>query len=222
MSRELRPSARPANTSVSVRFTCDATIVRRSLLPESRRSPASDLSSSDFLVLAAAFFFCTAIGPFFVFPSYTPRMVLLLLALLPGSSHSSVRTARDRAAMAACALAVWIVVAAFFVGSAPARTRGCIRPRSSALIAIGALGLWALGRELSESAGSPGAGAADRLLLSAARGTAPDPAEHRHGCVLPTADRASGLTTNPVYFGSLMGGAASRRDSMRDIVTVPR
>jgi O-antigen ligase len=167
------------------------------------------LSSGDFLVLAAAFFFCTAIGPFFVFPSYTPRMVLLLVALLPGVV-ALVRLAlrRDRAAVAACALAVWIVAAAFFSGAPRLALGGVFGRESSALVAIGALGLWALGRELSEVGRSRLAPVLlTALALSALVGFLQILLSIDTGVFARTADRASGLTTNPVYFGSLMGAA---------------
>ena len=138
-------------------------------------------------------------------------MVLLLLAALPGVV-ALVRLARrrDRAAIAACVLAVWIVVAALFSGAPRLALGGVFGRESSALIAIGALGLWALGRELSE----PGR----RLLvpvlltalaLSALVGFFQILLSIDTGVFARTADRASGLTTNPVYFGSLMGGAAA-------------
>ncbi len=119
-------------------------------------------------------------------------MVLLLLAALPGVV-ALVRLARrrDRAAVAACVLAVWILVAALFSGAPRLALGGVFGRESSALIAIGALGLWALGRELSE----PGRRLLAPVLLSAlaiecARGLLPDPAEHRHRRVRP--DRGSG------------------------------
>jgi O-antigen ligase len=185
--------------------------VRRSLLSGESSFARLGLSSGDLLVLASAFFFCTAIGPFFVFPSYTPRMVLLLVAALPGVV-ALVRLARrrDRAAIAACVLAVWILVAAFFSGAPRLALGGVFGRESSALIAIAALGLWALGRELSD--------AGSRLLVSVLLAALAMSAlvgffqillSIDTGVFARTAERASGLTTNPVYFGSLMGGAAA-------------
>ena len=192
-------------------MTVDYRPVHRSLLSGESTFARLGLSSGDLLILAVAFFFCTAIGPFFVFPTYTPRMVLLLLALLPGIV-ALIRLARrgDRAALAACALALWIVVAALFSGAPRLALGGVFGRESSALIAIGALGLWALGRELSEPA--------RQLLvpvlltafaLSALVGFFQILLSIDTGVFARTADRASGLTTNPVYFGSLMGGAAA-------------
>jgi O-antigen ligase len=193
-----------------VNVSVDDPRVRRALLSGESSFARLGLSSGDLLVLAAAFFFCTAIGPFFVFPSYTPRMVLLLLATLPGVV-ALVRLARrrDRAAIAGCALAGWILVAAFFSGAPRLALGGVFGRESSALIAIGALALWALGRELSE----PGRQLLAPVLLaalamSALVGFFQILLSIDTGVFARTADRASGLTTNPVYFGSLMGGAA--------------
>ena len=113
----------------SLHVSVDDRPVRRSLLSGESTFARLGLSSGDLLVLAVAFFFCTAIGPFFVFPTYTPRMVLLLLAVLPGIvvARPAWHAARDRAAVAACVLAVWIVVAALFSRCTPARARWSAR-----------------------------------------------------------------------------------------------
>jgi O-antigen ligase len=163
------------------------------------------------MVLAGAFFFCTAIGPFFVFPTYTPRMVLLLLAVLPGVvALLRLARRRDPAGVAACVLAAWILLAALFSGAPRLALGGVFGRESSALIAIGVLGLWALGREMSQPA--------RRLLvpvlltalaLSALVGFLQILMAIDTGAFARTDDRANGLTTNPVYFGSLMGGAAA-------------
>ena len=68
-------------------------------------------------------------------------MVLLLLGLLPAWSRSSgLARHGDRAAVAACVLAAWIVVAGLFSGAPRLALGGVFGRESSALIAIGALG----------------------------------------------------------------------------------
>ena len=196
--------------------TTDATNSRRSILSGDSVFARLGLRSGELVVLAVAFFFCTAIGPFFVFPSYTARMALILFTVVPGVCVL-VQRARlgDRAALAASTLAAWIVLAALLSGAPRLALFGVAGRESSALVAVAALGLWALGSELSERARQllvPVLFAG--LLLNAVVGLLQTLLTIDSGTLSRAGERATGLTTNPVYFGSLMAGgvaiAASR------------
>ena len=189
-------------------MTTDATNSRRSILSGDSVFARLGLRSGELLVLAVAFFFCTAIGPFFVFPSYTARMALILFTVVPGVCVL-VQRARlgDRAALAASTLAAWIVLAALLSGAPRLALFGVAGRESSALVAVAALGLWALGGELSERARQflvPVLFAG--LLLNAVVGPVADAADDRLGHALPSGGASHRADDQPGLLRLAHGG----------------
>jgi O-antigen ligase len=156
------------------------------------------------LVLTAGLL--TATGSFFFLPSFTPRFALLLLALpLGGWALAGLARRGDRAAVAAVAALGWTVVAGLTAPSPLLAVRGVVGNESSALIVAAALSTWALARRASSSVvdvapkvvlialGVSGLVGLLQVVVSADTGT-----------FALYDGRASGLTSNPVYFGALM------------------
>lgn len=175
------------------------TDARRSSLPEA-------------MLLVFAVGLCIAHGGgLLVFSSYTPRMVLLLIAGVPGVLVL-VRLARwgDRPARWAVAVVGWVVVAALFSGAATTALKGTIGTETSAVILVLSLGVWALGRVAPSRA-------KQRLplviviglLANAFVGIAQVALSIEHGPFALQLSRAPGLTPSPVYFGALMAAGAA-------------
>jgi O-antigen ligase len=162
-------------------------------------------------VAALAFVWCIAFGPTMSYPSWTPRFALLLLAAPAGLVLLGRQVAsRDRAAVVAGALSLWIVVSALASGAARSALIGFVGRDLSALTVVASIGLWSLGRHVGPVGrrwvvGAVLAGSA----LSAVVGILQLVFDVRTGTLAMNGGRPSGLTPNPVYFGGLMVGAVA-------------
>lgn len=173
---------------------------------------ARSLALEDALILGLTLGLCVAHGlSLLIFPSFTPRMSLLLAAGVPGLFYL-LRSARyrDRAAAAAVVVLMWILVAAL-LGDAPRLALvGTIGREMSGLIVALSLGVWALGRGSSRRSAEllPWA-LVIGLGLNALVGVVQIVAGLETGAFALQSSRATGLTPNPVYFGALMATGAA-------------
>jgi O-antigen ligase len=142
--------------------------------------------------------------------------VLLLVA--PLGLILTVRAAlqRDRAAIAAAALIAWIVVAGLFSGAPVAALKGTIGRELSGLIVVATIGMWALGRQVSERARDLMpvvmiAGLAANGLVAVLQVVV----GVKTGHLALQGGRPTGLTPNPVFVGGLMAGGAAVAASVR-------
>ncbi len=142
-------------------------------------------------------------------PRWSPRVVLYLV-VLPWGVTALVRLARlrDRAAVAAGAVLLAACVAAAFA-AAPFRSILPVYYRNgSVVIWAAALGVWAIAR----SRDSEGRTLLERVFVGATTfsivvGVVQLIADVNSGALAMVADRASGLSQNPVYFGAFAVGA---------------
>mgnify|MGYP003133336377 CR=1 FL=1 len=166
----------------------------------------------DLLALAFPVALCVAHGQgLLVFGSYTPRLALLLAAGVVGlvALLDLVRRG-DSTARVAAVVTAWIVVAAVFSGEPLLALKGTVGRESSALIMVAALGVWALGRRVSVSASrAMPAAVLIGVGINSIVGIAQIVFDIDTGVFAGQFDRATGLTTNPVYFGGLMAAGAA-------------
>jgi hypothetical protein len=168
--------------------------------------------ATDLLFLTFPVALCVAHGQdLFVFASFTSRMALLLAAGVPGlvALVDLIRRG-DRTARVAGVAVAWIVVAAALSGEPLLALKGTIGRESSGLIMVAALGVWALGRRVSARAARfmPVA-VLIGVGVNAIVGIAQVVFDIDTGSLASQFDRATGLTTNPVYFGGLMAAGAA-------------
>jgi O-antigen ligase len=118
--------------------------------------------------------------------------------------------ARDRAAVAAATMIAWSFIVAVLSESPRLSAIGNVHSQWSAAIVALVLGAWALGRTLSAS----GRAAIPTVLLcalavNATVGLLQWLVDSDRGVFVMIGGRASGLQNHPVYFGTLMAGAAA-------------
>jgi O-antigen ligase len=179
--------------------------------PERSYLARNGLDVLDAVVVAIASVLCIAWIPAMAVPTWTPRM-MLLLAALPCGLLAAVRLVRrgDRAAMFALSGLLWASLAAFFSVTPAIAFKGTLGLETSVLILAGAIAMWALGRCLSP-AGRQVLPVAliSALSLSALVGVLQVALQIEFGTLAMEANRPTGLTTHPVYFGVLMGGGCA-------------
>ena len=108
------------------------------------------LRAVDLWVLGALFLWPCAFLPMFANQSWTPRVMVMLVALPTGAlAIWSLLRRRDRAAMFAAAAVGWTLVGAAFSGNAILSLKGVMAMNSSVLIYAGSFGLWATARFMS-------------------------------------------------------------------------
>ena len=165
-----------------------------------------EVSVADALVAALALLFAVAFGPTMAYPSWTPRLALLLIALPSGVlALVAAARSRDRATWFAIAAVVWVVLAAATGGASKSTLIGFAGRDLSALVFAGVVGLWALGRRSRPSGVAMLLNAVlAGLVLSALVGVFQVIFEVDTGYFAFHSGRPSGLATNPVYFGGLM------------------
>lgn len=168
-------------------------------------------SLADWLLIGFPVALCLAHGSgLFIFSSYTSRMALLVAAGVPGLVALADLVRRgDRAGRVALLVGLWIVVAAMFSGAPLLAMKGTVGRELTGVTVIAALGVWALGRQASRTAAAKmpiallvGVG------INAAVGVAQVAFQIETGWLAMQFSRATGLTSNPVYFGALMAGGA--------------
>lgn len=165
----------------------------------------------DTAVLAAVALLPILQLPVFLLPGFTPRLALML-AMGPIGIVSLWRLAmgRDRAAIAAGSLVIWIPIAALFSGHWSGAFRGTLGREMSGLIVVLGLALWAAARNTSPSAQRwvPTVLLAS-LALNALVAVAQVVLDVDTGDYALQSGRAAALTPNPVYLGGLMAGGAA-------------
>lgn len=161
-------------------------------------------------VVGLGFLLCVAFSSLMLVSAWSPRVVLLLVALPCGVAALVLLAARrDPAGVAAAGLAVCCVVSALVGGAIQTSLVGQLGKETSALLTVAFLGLWALGRGLDERGRSLLMGAlVAGLALNALAAILQVALDVKSGSfVLRPGGRASGLTDSPVRLGALMAGA---------------
>jgi O-antigen ligase len=169
------------------------------------------LETQDVLIVTLGTLLVVAYGPFFWSPLWTPRAALLLAAL-PFGMYELTRLARSRDKAAAVALVVigWAIITSLlsdapWVSLLPASER-----HEGAWVMAGALGCWALGRTLSAAARQAlGVALIGACALNGVIGVFQVVLDIQTGPLAAIGQRATGLSTNPIYFGATMVGAVA-------------
>jgi O-antigen ligase len=164
------------------------------------------LSSLDVLLCFGAFAAMCAYTPFFFSWHSAPRMVIVLVAVLPGlMALGWLARVGDRPAQLAVAFLAWAVVSAAFSDNVGLSLRGTVIQNSSVLTYAAAFGLWALAHFMS--------GAGRKLMLgtvmvgvglNAAVGAAQVVFQLEDRNLGLSGGRALGLTPNPIELAALM------------------
>ena len=189
----LEPQHRPAESAASALRADRSALARRGL------------DWHDAFALALVLLFPLAFFPGFELDFWTARMMLLTLALPYGVACLAGLVCRgDRAALFGVALVIWATVGAL-ASAAPWQSMvGSLGRSESVVLLAGYLALWAIARRLSR----PGRQAAVPVLLvsgsiAAFIGLAQVLAQIDTGSLAMVSGRASGLSSNPVYFSGL-------------------
>ena len=168
------------------------------------------LRNRDVMTSTVAALLIVAFGPFFHSFFWTPR-VLVLLAALPFGLYELGRLARgrDRPAVAALALTLWALIIGLYSDAPWASVLGSIGRWESVLFLAAALGCWALGRQLSHA----GRRLLGRVFIAACLangivGLSQVMFDISYEPLAIETSAPSGFSTNPVYYGATMAGAA--------------
>lgn len=169
------------------------------------------LSSSDVLILAFAGLLCIAFAPFFLVPSWTPRMGLVLAALPAGLLSIAIRLKRrEVAALVGVAALLWAGLSSILSDTPRISLVGAIGRESSVMVFVAAIAMWSLGAELTERGRRV---LVDLLLvgfgLNAIFGILQYVVRPQRGSLVLEAGRAYGLTSHPVYLGAFMAAACA-------------
>lgn len=177
------------------------------------------LRTRDVVLMGAATMLCIGHIPLFVLPGTPLRLaVVVVLGALGLVVLARLARHRDLAATVGLSLVVWILTAAVMSGAPTIAMRGMYGRELSGLIVIGVLGLWAIGRASSlEFARALPTVLTACLAFSSLVGIAQVVFEVRTGFLSLYGSRATGLTSNPVYFGALTAAGAGLLTAARSI-----
>lgn len=196
--------ARPySSDEMVIDISRDRSTTRTSWLVEHKMSVVDAAAAVIGLLL------CVAYGSVFLIPGWTPRVAVLLVSLPMGGVILALQMARRDAIAIVCgALVATSVVTGVLSGQARSAILGTMGTEASTLILAGSLGLLAIGRELSEQGRrAVGWAVVAGASLSSAVGLLQYVAQADSGLFSLYAERPSGLTSNPVYFGAVAAGA---------------
>ena len=163
----------------------------------------------DVVAAVAALLLCIAYGSFFLVPSWTPRVAVLVAVAPLGITFMVIQAwRRDAISIMSLALVGIAVTAGIASGHVRSTLLGTVGTEESALILASSLGLLAIGRELTPQ-GRRATGWAFVLgaAMSCAVGLGQYFAKADGGIFAMVSERATGLTPNPVYFGAVAAGA---------------
>lgn len=168
------------------------------------------LTTTDGAIAGLAFLLCIAFGPPMSYPSWTPRMALVLVAAPAGLvTLIALMRRRNPAALSGAVFVAWVLLAGLVGGSPRSALLGFVGRDLSALLIVAAVGLWALGSRVSSQGQRLVVGAVlCGLSLSLLVGILQLMFDVRSGMFAMNGGRPSGLTSNPVYFGGVMVAAA--------------
>jgi hypothetical protein len=169
------------------------------------------LTDGDGAIIGLALVYVVAFAPFFYFNLWTPRLVLLLIALPVGllAMWQLVRC-RDRAAVAAVVLLAWAMSVGALSDAPFASIVSSTGRWDSALWWSAAFSMWALGRHLSDRGRVVlGYGFLVACAASGIVGVLQAVVDIDYQPLAPMGRRALGFSVNPVYFGATMAGAAA-------------
>lgn len=169
------------------------------------------LSVTDAMVASAALLLAVAFGPTMSYPSWTPRMAVVL-ACLPVGLVCLIRQARrdDWAARVGIGLIAWILLSGVTSEAPRSALVGFLGRDLSGLLVISCVALWALGRELSHRGVDVLVGALlAGLSLSVLVGLLQLLFDVRSGVFAMNGGRSSGFTPNPVYFGGVSAAGSA-------------
>lgn len=167
-----------------------------------------DLRLLDIAAVTVGLLLCVAYGSMFLIPSWTPRFAVLLVTAPVGVAVLALQVARRDAIACVSAVLVGLsALAGITNGHLRSGLIGTIGTEESTLILLASLALLSIGRELTEQGRrAVGWAVVAGTSLSCAIGLLQYLAHADSGLFTMTADRASGLTTNPVYFGAMAAG----------------
>lgn len=164
------------------------------------------LSTLDVLMLFGIVIITCGYLPFFATSLWTPRMLVLLIALPPGLvALASLAFKRSIAARFALGVIAWSIVAAVFSESFAGALLGFLGQQLSALTVAASFGLWALARHMSPNGRRLAIPVTlTCLLINAAVGLIQVVFELETTDLSLVGGRATGLSTGSIQFAAFM------------------